>query len=235
MLRETLGRFPAVYRFVNRLRGYRLDEPDIRLDYSVLGSWYGGWGLPNGVLDSGSIVYGFGVGEDVSFDLALIAQIGCTVHAFDPTPIAQLWVSKQKFPKEFCFHAVGVAAVDGEEKFYVPHHAHSFSRSPIPGRELSSISCPVRRLGSLMAQLGHERIDLLKMDIEGFEYTVINEFLDRGIRPTILNVEFHHRSYGILAQQTRDAVKRLRGAGYKIYWVSDVGREYGFILSGAAR
>jgi len=35
--------------------------------------------------------------------------------------------------------------------------------------------------------------------------------------------------YGIEIEKTRRAVENLLAAGYRIFWVSDGGREYGFI------
>lgn len=49
-----------------------------------IGSEYGGWVVPRGSVSRSSICYCVGVGEDVSFDLGLISQFGCAVHAFDP-------------------------------------------------------------------------------------------------------------------------------------------------------
>lgn len=58
------------------------------------GSQYGGWVVPVGILDHSSVCYCAGVGEDVSFDLALIKKFGCEVLAFDPTPRAIEYVRK---------------------------------------------------------------------------------------------------------------------------------------------
>lgn len=50
------------------------------------GSDYGGWDVVTTSIDNHSIVYSFGVGEDASFDTALIEKFNLTIHAFDPTP-----------------------------------------------------------------------------------------------------------------------------------------------------
>jgi hypothetical protein len=53
-------------------------------------SWVGNerarWCICPGALSVSSVVYFFGVGEDVSFELEMIRQFGVRVHAFDPTP-----------------------------------------------------------------------------------------------------------------------------------------------------
>ncbi len=46
-------------------------------------------------LGPASIVYSFGVGEDVSFEMELIERFGTPVHAFEPTPRSLAWVRSQ--------------------------------------------------------------------------------------------------------------------------------------------
>jgi hypothetical protein len=50
-----------------------------------IGTEYGGyfWTRP---LETSSVVYSFGIGEDFSFEIGLAARYGVTVHMFDPTP-----------------------------------------------------------------------------------------------------------------------------------------------------
>lgn len=220
------------YRAVNRLRGFRLHEPGVRRDVCVIGSEYGGWGVDLSTLSPESVVYCVGVGEDITFDLGLIATIGCAVHAFDPTPVAVRWIAGQALPNELHFHPIGLGARDEDVDFFFPPKSdwHSFSAAAEPeisGAEM--IRLPVRRLSSIMTELGHDRLDLLKMDIEGFEYDVVSDIIVSGLRPRSMLIEFHHKSYGISADRTRASVAQLRNYGYEIYWVSDVGRECGFV------
>jgi hypothetical protein len=49
------------------------------------GTKYGGFYVYPDRLCQESIIYSFGVGEDVSFDLELIEKYNCHVFAFDPT------------------------------------------------------------------------------------------------------------------------------------------------------
>lgn len=51
------------------------------------GTEYGGFYIPVDIkLDQDSIVYSFGVGEDVSFDVEIAGTFNCNVYLFDPTP-----------------------------------------------------------------------------------------------------------------------------------------------------
>jgi hypothetical protein len=88
---------------------------------------------------------------------------------------------------------------------------------------------PAFSLSSITTKLDHDRIDLLKIDIEGAEYEVLDALLASDIKPTQLLVEFHHRFPGIGIEKTADLSKRLGDAGYKIFAISDIGREVSFL------
>ena len=222
-----------LYRTYSRLKGNRLHEPMAAGSrVSFVGSAYGGWGVDLSLLSPSSIVYAVGVGEDTSFDEGIIAAVGCEVHAFDPTPIAVRWMTGRGAIPGLRFHPIGLANEDKQVDFQVPpiEGWHSYSLTAEPGaRQSGMVACEVQRLETIMAGLGHHRIDLLKMDIEGFEYQVIDDLLAGPVRPVQLLIEFHHRLYAHRADETRAAVAKLRRAGYEIMWMSDIGREYAFV------
>jgi hypothetical protein len=92
-----------------------------------------------------------------------------------------------------------------------------------------AISAPVHRLATIAALLGHKRVNLLKMDIEGGEYTVLPECLSSGPHIDQLLVEFHHRWPSVGVAATRHVIGLLRDAGYRIAHVSPNGFEYTFV------
>lgn len=224
MLKEIAGRFPPLYRSLNRLRGLRLHEPEIRVPHRLLGSAYGAWPLPDGAVSETSVVYSFGIGRDISFDLALIESTHCTVHAFDPTPSALEWLTVQALPAQFRYQQVGIGAKDGFESFAAPSKAGHVSFRRGEGH-----SFKVSKLSTIMQQLGHSHIDFLKMDVEGFEYDVLDNILQTDVRPRVLAVEFHHMMHQIPQEKTKSAVAALKCSGYRCFWVSDIGHEYGFL------
>ena len=201
------------------------------------GSDYGGWWLHPDPLGSASVVYSFGVGDDVTFDLWLIQRFGLRVEAFDPTPRSIAWVSSQQLPAGFAFHPIGLADFDGDAEFRPPPVASHMSFSiqpPHQGRQeegSAGIAAPVRRLSSIMRMLGHDRIDLLKMDIEGAEYAAIGDMVESRVEVRQILVEFHHGHGGHTPRQTREAVWRLGAAGFRIFAISPTGREYSFLKS----
>ena len=58
--------------------------------YVKLGTGYGGWYVPRqSDFDENSVVYGVGVGEDISFDLNIHKRYKCNVVLIDPTEKAK--------------------------------------------------------------------------------------------------------------------------------------------------
>jgi FkbM family methyltransferase len=202
------------------------------------GSDYGGWTICPSPITKDSVVYSLGVGDDISFDLSMIGKYGVNVYAFDPTPKSIRWVRLQRLPKEFHFYEYAVLDYDGTAKFYPPDDPNWVSYT-ISAHQYAtthhSIEAPTRRLGSIMRELGHRRIDILKMDIEGSEYAVIKDMLQNGLEVSQLLVEFHHRFKDIGIWQTKRAIKLLQRHGYKIFSLSSRGDEISFIHTDRAR
>jgi FkbM family methyltransferase len=218
-VRSLLG--PDVYhllrlarRWLRSLRGADVFQPrQHRAPRLHLGEPPGArWCVYPGGLSRESVVYSFGIGRDLSFERALIERFGLTVHAFDPTPPAVEWVSTQRLPAGLFVHPVGLADYDGSARFAPPGRPDRCSFSMLtasPSGE--AVEAPVRRLITLMAELGHPRLDLLKMDIEGAEYRVLADVLRSSIRPGQILVEFHHRWRQIGPRATREAIRLLNG------------------------
>lgn len=207
-------------------------KADISCAKERLGSDYGGWDIVVTNIDASSIVYSFGVGEDASFDIALIDKYNPTIHAFDPTPKSIEWVNRQGFPDRFVFHDYGIAAFDGNVAFNPPanpdHVSHTLLGRPLTKKNAISVS--VMRLSTIMKALGHKQIDVLKMDVEGAEYDVINDICKSDIRPWQILVEFHHRFPDVGIKRTKEAIARLRSMGYQLFSVSSTNEEFSFIL-----
>jgi FkbM family methyltransferase len=220
------------------LRRFAGSEPwvqrDVRPHRLRLGRGDGRWTIAPAAIRTGGVVYSFGVGKDIGFDLEMIRRFGVDLHAFDPTPISMDWLATQTLPAAFHFHPVGLGAQDTEVLFELPrHHGVSFTCRNGMLREPPKQSCTgqIRRLESLLRERGHDRLTLLKIDIEGSEYDVIDELVSLSDRIDQLLVEFHHRMPGTrdAVQLTRDALQRLRSAGFRVFDVSPRGIEIGLI------
>ncbi len=230
-LEKTPG-YQRKKRFLKRLVGKELTlKNDINIAVIKDGGW---WFTPEG-LNSGSIVYSLGVGDDIDFDLSVIEKYGVTVHAFDPTPSSIDMLDGRDLPQRFEFHPWAVSATDGSLTFY-PRLRKDGSKSDVMYTMIAeeetiddAIEVAAYSLSTISEKLGHQKIDLMKMDIEGAEYEVLDSLLASPIKPSQLLVEFHHRFPGIGLAKTADVIQRLRAAGYRIFAVSEIGREVSFL------
>ena len=230
-LEKTPG-YQRKKRFLKRLAGKELTlKNDINIPVIKDGGW---WFTPEG-LNSGSIVYSLGVGDDIDFDLSVIEKYGVTVHAFDPTPSSIDMLDGRDLPQRCEFHPWAVSATDGSLTFY-PRLRKDGSKSDVMYTMIAeeetiddAIEVAAYSLSTISEKLGHQKIDLMKMDIEGAEYEVLDGLLASPIKPTQLLVEFHHRFPGIGLAKTADVIQRLRAAGYRIFAVSEIGREVSFL------
>lgn len=216
------------------LRGLDIvEKSSLSFDTVTLGSEYGGWTMCPIGIGPKSVVYSGGVGSDISFDLELIRHFGATVHAFDPTPHVIDWIAKQKLPEAFVFHEYGITDNDGECQLYLadgPPSVDSHSVIAKPDADPTSITVPMKSMSTIMQTLGHTHIDILKMDVEGSEWSIIPDIISRGVEVYQLLVEFHHlefRNAGI--RPTKECLQLLKDNAYRLFSVSEKGQEYSFI------
>ncbi len=216
----------------NRWRGWQLRKRgirrELRIDTWAAGDRSGVWVVDPTLLTRNSVVYSFGVGDNLAWELAMIERFGLTVHAFDPTPASMAWVERQSLPPTLMFHPSGLAAHDGNMGFAPRRPGSRINFRPIAETGVAVIECPVARLSTFMRELGHEYIDVLKMDIEGGEYTVLDDLLATRASVKQLLVEFHHHFPDVGIKATQRAVRGLEDAGFRIFHISERALEFSF-------
>ena len=175
------------------------------------------WSFCPAKIDARSIVYSGGVGRDITFEHALVKNYGCNVVLFDPSPtgLATMALPENQIP-QFKHHAVALAGQCGTLKFSRPLYEEDgswFMQSGGP----AALEVPCVDLSTLMRQNGHDHIDLLKIDIEGAEYEVIDDLLKQRLPVKQVLVEFHNNLLpGVSRKQTIRAILKLAAAGYRL-------------------
>jgi len=174
-----------------------------------------------------STVYSGGVGNDISFEHGLVNQFGCTVNLLDPSPtgIATMDLAENRIP-HFKFLPIGLAGSCCTLRLsppLSPQEGSWFSHS-----EKGTFEAPCLDLASLLKQNHHSYVDILKLDIEGAEYGVVDHIIDARIPVRQILVEFHDGLLpGIRRSQSLRAGFRLITNGYRL--IAILGTTYTFI------
>ncbi len=172
------------------------------------------WKVPSSLLTKNSICYCAGVGEDISFELALSERIHPQIFLFDPTPRAIRYIQKQNLPKKMQFFQWGLWSTNSRQKFFAPPQASFVSHSIVNLHDTTEyFLAECKSLDWILTKLGHTTIDLLKIDIEGAEYEVLKKMLRTRTRPRIIEIEFDQPTPVL---KTYTMIKQLLEAKYTL-------------------
>jgi FkbM family methyltransferase len=178
------------------------------------------WTIQSGSIFENSVVYSAGVGGDVSFEKELIRQFGCPVFILDPSPTGAATMDRpENRNAKLHFEPIGLADSDGMFSFKAPEKDKEGSFRMTTSSESANHSFRCESLATLMRKRGHETIDLLKIDIEGFEYGVLRQICAQKLPVKQICVEFHHSLIpGVKRKQTIRAIIRLLRSGYRLIY-----------------
>lgn len=198
--------------FEHRMRGVRTHHVSGLIE---LGSSYGSWIMPGDVIDPSWTCYLVGAGGDVSIDLELIARYGVSARSFDPVlDYVERAERDGRDEPRFSAHHAAITTTDGPVRLQITHDTHSQS---VSGAHLydshSFIEAPGRRLSSVMAELGDERIDLLKIDVEGSEYELLPTLDLNRLGVKVFAVQLHHNGS---VKAARRLISALDEQGYDL-------------------
>jgi Methyltransferase FkbM domain len=117
------------------------------------------------------------------------------------------------------FLPYGLAGEDAEMKFYFPRDPSHVSCSTLNLQQTNTwFSAQCYRLSTLMKMQGDARIDLLKLDIEGGEYAVLDDLIASNLFPRLMLIEFDEAHTPLddgAIERITDRIRRLENAGMR--------------------
>jgi FkbM family methyltransferase len=170
------------------------------------------------------LVYSGGVGKDITFEFALGEEYGCHVFLFDPSPTGIKTVASLNLPPNISYFPVGLSGQDNILSFGEPVNPKEGSFR-LGGERTVEFEC--RSISSLMKENHHDQIELLKIDIEGFEYDVIEDIIKNKLKIRQIAVEFHDFYKEIKKEKTQQSIRLLKANGYKL--IHKRGHDYTFV------
>ncbi len=196
------------------------------------GNTYGGFYVHPELVHKDSIVYSFGIGEDTSFDTAMIQAFDCSIFAFDPTPKSIEYVKNQNMDARFHFEPVGIGATTTSAVFYLPKNKNHVSGSITLQKnveETNQVVVALKNIEDIIASHQHTHIDVLKMDIEGAEYDVLPSIFSSKTPIHQLLLEFHERLFPNGKELTKKVIALAKENGYEVFAYSPTQEEISFI------
>lgn len=180
-------------RFTWNARRWFLDQGDktLRLDYK---------------LDKSSVVFDVGgyLGEYAD---AIHQKFGCRVYLFEPLPQFYNECVKRFSgdPTILCLN-YGLSSISGWFEINLNYNESSFKKI-----ELGCViqQAEIRSITDVIAELGIEKIDLIKINIEGGEFDLMPAIVDSGLikRIKYIQVQFHN-----FDSNAADARSRIRNS-----------------------
>jgi FkbM family methyltransferase len=172
----------------------------------------GKWVCSPQTLPAKPVVYSFGVGGNISFDMEMAGRFGAEVFMFDPSP---------SVVAGFRTFANGSACGRGHLSF------QPIGLGPVADRPedrwklvIEGQACAVKSLAEIARQHNHARVDLLKMDIEGSEFPALKEMVASrsllSLQVRQLLVEFHLINDQAFADFVR-TIEALKKQGFLLF------------------
>jgi len=100
------------------------------------------------------VVYSFGSSDDSCFESAMADMFDCEIHIFDPT-------SGELRNPRWTYHGYGIGGKNSE--------ITDFWNCRTQKRDTCT-NCPMKDLKTIMKELGHTHLDVLKVDVDGAEW-----------------------------------------------------------------
>ncbi len=207
-------------------------KKEVHVKKKWFGNDYGGFYVATEFVKENSIIYSIGIGEDISFDEQLIKKYNCEVFGFDFTPKSIKWIQNNSISEKFHFKTFGIGTKTGKTTFFFPKNSELVSGSVIKHNNInpeSGVEVEIKTLEDIMANLNHKKVDILKMDIEGSEYEVLENILNSKVEIGQILVEFHDRFFEDGKQKCMDVLKKIKNHNFLIFGISETYDEVSFI------
>lgn len=172
-----------------------------------------------------STVIDLGTGNDADFSVQLMDRYGLRSFGFDPTRKHGLGLEQLSRQTDGRFQILpyAISGKSGVRRFHESklNVSGSFTTDHINVQRDPVVSYDVEviTLNQVFERLGLQRVDLLKMDIEGEEYAALATASDELLKQIDqLIVEFHHHCIDHVTIADNEAViRRLRTLGFGVH------------------
>lgn len=214
---------------LKRSWGRRWRESRLPRGYMRLGTRYGGWWIDSKRIGKAPILIDCGLGEDISFPTAFLQRYpDAKVIGVEPNP-RSLAYAKAHCPENMEIIPQAIWTHAGETLTFhlprsqdlLPKGADGVSGSLIDSHEYveggDRLEVVTTDFATILRQAGRTRCDVLKLDIEGAEYALLQKLAADGHLAQVdqLLLEFHHGVTEHADADTEAALKLIVANGFE--------------------
>ena len=200
-----------------RSLGRRWREWRLPRGYARLGTRYGGWWVDVGRIGGHGLLIDAGLGEDISFPSAFLQRFPASrVIGVEPNPRSLAYCRAHPQAGETLTFHLPRAQDD------LPKGADGVSGSLVGTHEYveggDTLTVQTIDLAAVLAHAGKPECDVLKLDIEGAEYEVLQHLCASGEirRAGQVLIEFHHRVTHHRFEETEALVGLISDCGFTL-------------------
>lgn len=213
-----------------RSLGRRWREWKLPRGYARLGTRYGGWWIDAQAVGPQALLIDAGLGEDISFPTAFLRHFpGSRVLGVEPNPRSLAYchahapAGMEILEQAFWTHAGETLTFHlPRAQEALPKGADGVSGSLVGTHEYvdggETLTVLTTDLATVLAHAGGRECDILKLDIEGAEYAVLQQLCDSGdirLARQVL-IEFHHRVTHHGLAETESIAARITRCGFRL-------------------
>jgi FkbM family methyltransferase len=193
---------------------------------------YGGWYRDSAErlryeypLTRDSVVMDVGLYTGI-FATEISKRYGCHVHAYEPVKrfFFQANSALAVFPNVRCYN-YGLAASTREERISIDGDSSSI----LLGRGVKAETVQVKSVTTAMDELGVKEVDLLKLNIEGAEFELLDFLIDSGYIDRVKHLQVQFHTFVPDAEARRSRIRERLATTHKCDW------EYFFVWESHSR
>ena len=189
--------------FLRAVKQWKKDDGDqrLRLDYELTAD--------STVLDVGGYVGDFAD--------AIWQKFGCRVLIFEPMP-EFFQQCEQRFAGNDKISVFNYGLGDNDEELQLSNSADGSSFCQSDGE---SVPAQIRDVAAVWRELNLQSVDLMKLNIEGGEYPLLDRMLETGLADQVENLQIQFHNFVHAAESQRNSLRNRLAQTHEEQWCYD--------------
>ncbi|HEX9426866.1 MAG TPA: FkbM family methyltransferase [Candidatus Polarisedimenticolia bacterium] len=167
-------------------------------------------------LDGSAVVLDLG-GYEGQWASDIFGRFACTIHVFEPVPeFADRIAARFARNPKIRLHRVGLAGREGTATIALAADASSTHAPAAPGAPRRSIA--LRAAAEFFREQGIGTVDLMKINIEGGEYELLEHLIEGGLIGRIRHLQVQFHDFVPDAARRMEAIQSRLMATHSLTW-----------------